>query len=50
MGCRCNERKDSPQQTFLVTLPDGKQQTVFSVEEAKILITMNGGGSYRQTS
>lgn len=50
MPCPCNENKNEPakQETFSVSLPSGETKTVNSEHEAKVAITLAGGGTYRR--
>ena len=47
MPCACNDPKPAkaPEQ-FKVTLPSGQTKTVESEHEAKVQITLAGGGTY----
>jgi hypothetical protein len=49
MGCACNgssTSKQSEEEEYTVTLPNGKTETVKGEHAAKVKITMAGGGSY----
>lgn len=48
MGCGCGgaQVETTPQAEYVVTLPDGTTKTVIGEHNAKIEITMAGGGSY----
>jgi hypothetical protein len=43
----CGGGQPAPQREFVYTSPKGEERVVYSETEAKIQVSVNGGGSYK---